>query len=132
MYFDVGDMDWMGIENIPRFLVYRCSTVSRIERDGTQRLGVGLIADQATGNLLPAGEVRFSYWLMQRPLTALLTEQQAVTRWMEALLPLFEEKPAGRLVPLIGRSLRPELFLTYKKRPRLRFKPVGTLAFVPT
>jgi uncharacterized protein (DUF1810 family) len=92
MFFDVGDMGWMGIENIPRFLVYRCSSISRIERDGTQRLGVGLIADQATGNLLPAGEVRFTYWLMQRPLTDLLNEQQAVTRWMEALLPLFEEK----------------------------------------
>lgn len=92
MYFDVGDMEWMGIENIPRFLVYRCSSISRIERDGTQRLGVGLIADQATGNVLPAGEVRFTYWLRQAPLTALLTEQQAVTRWMQALLPLFEEK----------------------------------------
>jgi hypothetical protein len=94
MYFDVGEMGWMGIENIPRFLVYRCSSLSRIERDGTQRLGVGLVADQATGNVLPAGEVRFTYWLMQRPLTALLTEQEAVTRWMDALLPLFEEKLA--------------------------------------
>ncbi|MCU1269965.1 MAG: hypothetical protein JWN74_1259 [Acidobacteriaceae bacterium] len=92
MYFDVGDMEWMGIENIPRFLVYRCSSVSRIERDGTQRLGIGLIADQATGNVLPAGEVRFTYWLRQTPLTTLLTEQQAVARWLQALLPLFEEK----------------------------------------
>ena len=32
-----------------------------------------------------------SYWLLQRPVTA-LTEQQAVTRWMQALLPLFEEQ----------------------------------------
>lgn len=94
MYFDVGDMEWMGIENIPRFLVYRCSSISRIDRDGTQRLGVGLIADQATGDVLPAGEVRFTYWLMQRPLTSLLTEQQAVASWMEALLPLFSEKLA--------------------------------------
>jgi hypothetical protein len=94
MYFDVGDMEWMGIENIPRFLVYRCSSISRIDRDGTQRLGVGLIADQATGNLLPAGEVKFTYWLRQAPLSALLTEQQAVSRWMQALLPLFEEKLA--------------------------------------
>jgi hypothetical protein len=94
MYFDVDDMQWMGIENIPRFLVYRCLSISRIERDGTQRLGVGLIADQATGNLLPAGEVRFTYWLRQAPLSSLLTEQQAVARWMSALLPLFEEKLA--------------------------------------
>ena len=92
MYFDIGDMDWMSIENIPRFLVYRCSSVTRIDRDGTQRLGVGLIADQATGDVLPAGKLRFSYWLLQRPLTELLTEQQAVARWMVALLPLFEEK----------------------------------------
>jgi hypothetical protein len=94
MYFDIGDMDWMSIENIPRFLVYRCSNVTRIDNDGTQRLGVGLIADQATGDVLPAGKVQFSYWLLQRHVTELLTEQQAVTRWMEALLPLFEEKLA--------------------------------------
>ncbi len=92
MYFDVGDMDWMSIENIPRFLAYRCSSISRLNRDGTQRLGVGLIANEATGNVLPAGEVRFTYWLLQRPCTQLLTEQQAVARWMQALLPLFEEK----------------------------------------
>jgi hypothetical protein len=92
MYFDVGDMDWMSIKNIPRFLVYRCSSLTQIHGDGTQWLGVGLIADQATGDVLPAGKVRFSYWLLQRPVTALLTEQQAVTRWMEALLPLFEEQ----------------------------------------
>lgn len=94
MYFDMSEMGWMGIDNIPRFLVYRCSSISRIELDGTQRLGVGLVADQSTGNVLPAGEVRFTYWLMQRPLTALLTEQEAVARWMEALLPLFSEKLA--------------------------------------
>ena len=92
MYFDVGEMDWMSIENIPRFLVYRCSSVTRIHSDGTQRLGVGLIADQATGNVLSAGQVKFSYWLLQRPVSELLTEQQAVRRWMGALLPLFEER----------------------------------------
>ena len=94
MFFDVGDIDWMSIENIPRFLAYRCSSISRLNRDGTQRLGVGLIANEATGNVLPAGEVRFTYWLLQRPCTQLLTEQQAVARWMQALLPLFEEKLA--------------------------------------
>jgi hypothetical protein len=92
MYFDVSDMSWMSTENLPRFLVYRCSSISRIEREGTQRLGVGLLADQATGNVLPAGEVNFTYWLLQRPMTRLLTEQESVTRWMQALLPLFEEK----------------------------------------
>jgi len=94
MYFDVGDMEWMSIENLPRFLVCRCSSLSRIGRDGTQRLGVGLIADQATGNVLPAGDIRFTYWLLQRPVASLLTEQQAVARWMQALLPLFEERLA--------------------------------------
>jgi hypothetical protein len=92
MYFEVGDMGWMSIENLPRFLVYRCSSTSEIGRDGTQRLGVGLIANQATGNMLPAGDVHFTYWLLQRPLTRLLTEQEAVSRWLLALLPLFEEK----------------------------------------
>ncbi len=92
MFFDVDDMGWMSPENLPRFLVYRCSTISRIEPDGTQRLGIGLLADQATGDTLPAGDVRFTYWLLQRPLTRLLTEQEAVKRWMEALLPLFEER----------------------------------------
>src|SRR6266852_1671021 len=92
MYFDVSDMSWMSTENLPRFLVYRCSSISRIEREGTQRLGVGLLADQATGNVLPAGDVNFTYWLLQRPMTRLLTEQESVARWMQALLLLFEEK----------------------------------------
>jgi hypothetical protein len=92
MYFDVSDMGWMSIENLPRFLVYRCSTISKIGRDGTQRLGVGLVADQATGNVLPAGDVNFTYFLLQRPMTRLLTEQESVARWMQALLPLFEER----------------------------------------
>jgi hypothetical protein len=92
MFFEIDDMGWMSFDNLPRFLVYRCSSVSRIEKDGTQRLGVGLLADQATGNVLPEGNVSFTYWLLQRPLTRLLTEQEAVRRWMEALLPLFEQK----------------------------------------
>jgi hypothetical protein len=92
MYFDMSDMSWMSAENLPRFLVYRCSSVSRIARDGTQRLGVGLLADQATGNVLPPGDVNFTYWLLQRPMTRLLTVQESVARWMQALLPLFEEK----------------------------------------
>jgi hypothetical protein len=92
MFFDVGDMGWMSTENLPRFLVYRCSSISQIERGGTQRLGVGLLAEQSTGSVLPAGDVRFTYWLLQRPMTRLLTEQESVARWMQALLPLFEEK----------------------------------------
>jgi hypothetical protein len=94
MFFDFSDMDWMSIENLPRFLVYRCSSVSHIERDGTQRLGVGLLAQQATGNVLPAGDINFTYWLLQRPMTRLLTAQESVSRWIQALLPLFEEKLA--------------------------------------
>jgi hypothetical protein len=92
MYFDLSDAGWMSLENLPRFLVYRCSEVSSIEKDGNQRLGVGLAADHATGNTLPAGEIRFTYYLMQRPLDRLLTEQQATVRWMSALLPLFSER----------------------------------------
>ena len=94
MFFDMDDMAWMSAENLPRFLVYRCSTRAEIGHDGTQRLGIGLLADQATGDVLPAGEVRISYCFLQRPLTRLLTEQEAVERWMTALLPLFEEKLA--------------------------------------
>src|SRR5260370_8999871 len=92
MYFDVGDMAWMSTENLPRFLVYRCSSISRIEREGTQRLGVGLLADQATGNVLPAGDFNFTYFLLQRPMNPLLTEQEAVARWIQAPLPLFSQK----------------------------------------
>ena len=94
MFFDMSDMGWMSIENLPRFLVYRCSSLSHIERDGTQRLGVGLLAGQATGDVLPQGDINFTYWLLQRPMTRLLTVQESVARWMEALLPLFEEKLA--------------------------------------
>jgi uncharacterized protein (DUF1810 family) len=92
MYFDLSDMNWMSTENLPRFLVYRCSSFSQIERDGTQRLGVGLLADQATGDVLPQGDINFTYWLLQRPMTRLLTAQESAARWMQALLPLFEEK----------------------------------------
>ena len=91
MYFDMDDMGWMSAENLPRFLVYRCSSISQFEKDGTQRLGVGLLAGQTTGNVLPEGDVSFTYWLLQRPMTRLLTEQEAVARWMQALLPLFEQ-----------------------------------------
>ena len=94
MFFEMGDMSWMSIENLPRFLVYRCSSISRIGRDGTQRLVVGLIADQATGNVLPAGDTCFTYLLMQRHLDRLLTEREAVVRWQQAILPLLEEKLA--------------------------------------
>jgi hypothetical protein len=92
MFFDMDNMGWMSAENFPRFLVYRCASVSRFDKDGAQRQGIGLLADQATGNVLPAGEINFRYSLLQRPLTRLITEQEAVSRWMEALLPLFEEK----------------------------------------
>ena len=92
MYFDFSEMSWMSAQNLPRFLVYRCSNISQIEKDGTQRLGIGLLANQATGNILPEGDVSFTYWLLQRPMTRLLTAQESVARWMQALLPLFEEK----------------------------------------
>ncbi len=91
MYFDVDSMDWMSVANLPRFLVYRCSSITEIGGDGTQRLGLGLIASQATGNTLPAGDVSFTFYLLQRPMARLLTEQDAVTRWIAALLPLFHE-----------------------------------------
>ena len=94
MYFDMSSMGWMSLRNIPRFLGYRCSTVSVLEPGGNQRLGIGLIAQQATGDDLPAGEVRFTYFLLQRTLKDLITERQAVSRWMEALLPLFQENLA--------------------------------------
>ena len=92
MFFDVDEMSWMSEENLPRFLVYRCSSVSQIAKDGTQRLGLGLIANQAPGNVLPKGEVTFTYYLLQRPATKLINEQEAVARWMQATLPLFEER----------------------------------------
>ena len=53
MYFDVSEMSWMSTQNLPRFLVYRCSSISQIEKDGTQRLGIGLLANQTTGDILP-------------------------------------------------------------------------------
>jgi hypothetical protein len=89
--------------SLPRFLVYRCSTISQIERDGTQRIGVGLVADQSTGNVLQAGDVHFTYFLLQRQLNRLVTEQEAVERWMPALLPLFEERLSG-IFPLLAAS----------------------------
>jgi uncharacterized protein (DUF1810 family) len=94
LYFDMSSMGWMSLRNIPRFLGYRCSTVSVLEQGGNQRLGIGLIAQEATGDVLPAGEVRFTYFLLQRPRKDLITEREAVSLWMEALLPLFQENLA--------------------------------------
>lgn len=94
MYFDMSAMGWMSLDNIPRFLGYSCSTVAVLEPGGRQRLGIGLIADQATGDVLPAGDVRFTCYLSQHSLKGLITERQAVNRWMEALLPLFQENLA--------------------------------------
>jgi hypothetical protein len=94
MYFDMSSMGWMSLHNIPRFLGYHCSTVSVLEPGGNQRLGIGLIAQEATGDVLPAGEVHFTHFLLQRPLKGLITEREAVSRWMEALLPLFQENLA--------------------------------------
>jgi hypothetical protein len=94
MCFDMSEMGWMSLDNIPRFLGYRCSTVSVLEPGGKQRLGIGLIANQATGDTLPAGDARFTWFLLQRQLQGLITEQEAVKRWMEALLPLFRENVA--------------------------------------
>ncbi len=84
MYFDVGDMAWMSTENLPRFLVYRCSSISRIEREGTQRLGVGLLADQATGNVLPAGDVNFTYFLLHTTAHESLADGTGVRSAMDA------------------------------------------------
>ncbi len=94
MYFDMSSMGWMSFQNIPRFLGYQCSTVSVLEQGGNQRLGIGLIAIDATGDVLPAGDVGFTYYLSQRSLKGLITEREAVSRWMEALLPVFQENLA--------------------------------------
>jgi len=132
MFFDMDDIAWMSAENLPRFLVYRCSSISRFEKDGTQRQGIGLIADQATGNVLPAGEINFSYCLLQRPLTRLITEQEAVSRWMEALLPLFEENFPGRHVRLAGRSLPPAPSVICRITTPLSRKPPAIAVCAPT
>lgn len=92
MFFEMDRMGWMSYQNIPRFLAYRCSTVSRLEGEKNQRLGIGLIAEDASGNILPAGEVRFAFQLSQRWLPRLIDEREALHRWMDALLPLFQER----------------------------------------
>lgn len=94
MFFDMSAMGWMSLQNIPRFLGYSCNTVSLLEHNGNQRLGIGLVANRATGDLLPAGELHFTYFLLQRSFKELITEREAVSRWLDALLPLFEEKLA--------------------------------------
>jgi len=92
MYFDMSVMDWMSFRNLPRFLVYRCTMTSRLEPGHKERIGLGLVADQAAGNILPPGKVRFAYNMLQRPIHKLIDQREAVQRWMEALLPLFEER----------------------------------------
>ena len=132
MYFDVGDMDWMSIENIPRFLAYRCSSISRLNRDGTQRLGVGLLADEATGNVLPAGEVRFTYWLLQRPCTELLTEQKAVARWMQRCFRFSRRSLPGPPARAPGAILRLGLSRSSSEKHKRKSRSPDTPAFAPT
>ncbi len=132
MFFEVGDMGWMSIENLPRFLVYRCSSLPRIGRDGTQRLGVGLIADQATGNVLPAGDVAFTYFLLQRHLERLLPEREAVLRWQQALLPLFEKDSPGPVARRPGKILPPVRSPTCKSKTLPRSRLTDTPDCGPT
>ncbi len=99
MFFDLGAMSWMSSENVPRLLAYRCTTHVQLDAQGHQHRGIGLVTEQATGDVLPAGVVGFNFWLLQRANPRLVTEPEGVTRWMEALLPIFPESLSARPAP---------------------------------
>ena len=117
MYFDFSDMGWMSFQNLPRFLVYRCTSVSMIEPDGNQKLGVGLVADQADRQR-PAGR-RNSFYLL--PAAAFAGPFADRTRGSHSLdfgaAPSLHGKARlARRAPLLGRTPRPEPSATSRTR----------------
>jgi hypothetical protein len=93
MFFDMTAMDWMGFDNIARFLNYRCGFRRRYQPAPSAE--VGLYADGYSGKVFPAGKQRFVYWLsacerMAGPSAP--TEQQALVELVNGCLDLLPQQ----------------------------------------
>ena len=61
LFFDMTAMDWMGFDNIARFLNYRVGFRRRYRPEPSAE--VGLYADGFSGTVFPAGKQRIAYWI---------------------------------------------------------------------
>ena len=86
MFFDMTAMDWMGRENIARFLNYRCGF--RRSYKPTPSHEVGLHADGFSGTSFPADEQHFAYSIKLRPQPDAPTEAHALTELIAECLKL--------------------------------------------
>lgn len=86
MFFDMTAMDWMGYDNIARFMNYRCGWRRRYRPEPAAELG--LYADGFSGTHLRSGKVRFAYALRAAARQQPPTDQQALELLVEHCLPL--------------------------------------------
>jgi hypothetical protein len=86
MFFDMTAMSWMSLDNIARFLNYRCGYKRRYQPRPAAALG--LYADGFSGKTFPPGPQRFVYYLTAAPRIETPSESQAVQWLVERCLPL--------------------------------------------
>src|SRR6202050_2290704 len=76
MFFDMTAMSWMSLNNIARFLNYRCAFRRRYRPVAGGELG--LIANGFSGHLFPAGDQQFAYAIHARSRAQTPTDQEAL------------------------------------------------------
>src|SRR5688500_13534524 len=86
MFFDMTAMSWMSMQNIARFLSYRCGYKRRYQPKPAAALG--LYADGFSGKTFPAGRQQFVYYITAAPRAQTPTEAQAVQWLVQRCLPL--------------------------------------------
>jgi hypothetical protein len=79
-------MNWMGFDNIARFLNYRCGFRRRYRPGPAHE--IGLYADGFSGKTFPAGKQRFVYSIASRHRADPPTEQEAVITLVDRCLAL--------------------------------------------
>lgn len=90
MFFDMTAMSWMSLKNTGRFLNYRCGFKRRYQ---PQACGaIGLYLDGFCGREMPAGKVRFKYFITAAPRAHTPTDHEAVQWLVERCLSLLPER----------------------------------------
>lgn len=81
---DLSEADWLGPSTLQGYLHYRADTLHRWE-SGVYRYGLGLVAEDYGGTVLPAGTVRLAWALAGRPRAAPPDEWEALHELMDSL-----------------------------------------------
>ena len=92
MFFDMTAMSWMSRANTGRFLNYRCGYKRRYQPLPAGALGLHL--DGFCGKTIPAGHIRFVYYVTAAPRAETPTDQEAVLWLVERCLPLLPPRSA--------------------------------------